>query len=1041
MKKISVLTIVFIAIFIATNVSAQWIDKGKYKQVDFDIMSNNFSVQNDTIIRDSWIDQHTQKIVKDFNINTGIVIDSTISDLKSELKNSISISYSVSINNSEGLFSLITRSPYDTSKIYYFANKDNSEYDSALLYDRLVKMGNTGVSSKNLAFKQEPLTNTHYFLFSYTSWESAGGHTATWDGSKLILCEIENNKISNLQQFSFLNLNTNFLFSENKDEIICLSNYTASKKINNVITNCRIKAVASYNLAKNEYNKLFETFQTENDYVYQNNCIEHLNYNNDVVFSLNSNLYFYNLSKNTVDSVNYKNMIEYFTLYNDSPYAFVKSGKNFYFTNILLGNIIDSLTCDSDFRITQHKWIGDKLFLSCSDGKLRCFDINNYILNKIDFSANKLIAYTKDEINFFPMSNKKINTIQWDFGDGTYSNLINPAHVYTFPGKYTVTMIVSDGTKSDTIIKKDYIEITFPLKCDFTSNVTKGLPPLEVKFENLSSGNIINYEWDFGDEKTSTEKNPTHIYTGKGYYHVSLKITDIINSFVCKKDFYIHCDTVEIKEILEKEKLYLNSDNSNTFETVLELPLRGSEFYQGTDVIWFYTLKKFFGGDSYPLYLSENISLVKIENHSINNTALNASHEWWNGEDVVKLKSVEFNNLYMHNFYSDSCNHNTGIFSQKMFPIFVSTIKKEYTYLYPEISPKDTLRKFARMYNSKNLTISSLNYFPVELNKSIIACYSKKSAIIDNYNDIIFKQISLKNIEGNIVNFEKINNNEFIAPVTYFKANKNIIDIIKINALGEIISKKSLVTTYPSLYLHHFIKLNDNEFIACGVTGDSVTLGKGYLLAIDANGNLIKEITFENDVVNFKKLVRFNDNEFAALFDTKSENKGYYTLDNNLSIKSNNRFKAINYEITDFYLTSAKKLKFLVVENKNIGKVLGIINPSELVKASIITSIPENEITSDVIIPENITKTEEFTIQPNPATDYIEIMDSIGACSNGNEASPINSEFIQIFNTFGEIILTVEQTSPSVQRLDISNLPSGIYFIKIGNRVEKFVKL
>jgi WD40 repeat protein len=78
---------------------------------------------------------------------------------------------------------------------------------------------------------------------------------------------------------------------------------------------------------------------------------------------------------------------------------------------------------------------------------------------------------------------------------------------------------------------------------------------------------------------------------------------------------------------------------------------------------------------------------------------------------------------------------------------------------------------------------------------------------------------------------------------------------------------------------------------------------------------------------------------------------------------------------------------------------------------------------------------------PNPASDYIEITISIGARPNGNEASPIASEYIQIFNTLGEIILTVEQTSPTVQRIDISNLTSGIYFIRIGNKIEKFVKM
>ena len=67
-------------------------------------------------------------------------------------------------------------------------------------------------------------------------------------------------------------------------------------------------------------------------------------------------------------------------------------------------------------------------------------------------------------------------------------------------------------------------------------------------------------------------------------------------------------------------------------------------------------------------------------------------------------------------------------------------------------------------------------------------------------------------------------------------------------------------------------------------------------------------------------------------------------------------------------------------------------------------------------------------ISPNPANDYIEIQ-------------PLEGFNILIFNTLGETVLSVEQTPPSVHRINISNLTPGLYFIKIGDRLEKFVKL
>nr|WP_294857999.1 PKD domain-containing protein [uncultured Fluviicola sp.] len=39
------------------------------------------------------------------------------------------------------------------------------------------------------------------------------------------------------------------------------------------------------------------------------------------------------------------------------------------------------------------------------------------------------------------------NEFEWHFGDGTTSSLVNPSHVYSGPGQYTVTLIVSDTTQ------------------------------------------------------------------------------------------------------------------------------------------------------------------------------------------------------------------------------------------------------------------------------------------------------------------------------------------------------------------------------------------------------------------------------------------------------------------------------------------------------------------------------------------------------------------------------------------------------------------
>lgn len=53
-----------------------------------------------------------------------------------------------------------------------------------------------------------------------------------------------------------------------------------------------------------------------------------------------------------------------------------------------------------------------------------------------------------------------------------------------------------------------------------------GALALEVAFTGISSSNIVQWNWDFGDLDSSFLRNPTHLYTAPGEYKVSLTATD-----------------------------------------------------------------------------------------------------------------------------------------------------------------------------------------------------------------------------------------------------------------------------------------------------------------------------------------------------------------------------------------------------------------------------------------------------------------------------------------------------------------------------------
>ena len=68
------------------------------------------------------------------------------------------------------------------------------------------------------------------------------------------------------------------------------------------------------------------------------------------------------------------------------------------------------------------------------------------------------------------------------------------------------------------------------MKASFTSDVTSGVIPLTVQFEDTSSGQPTSWYWEFGDGFTSTSENPSHTYTSYGFYTVNMKSTSATTS-------------------------------------------------------------------------------------------------------------------------------------------------------------------------------------------------------------------------------------------------------------------------------------------------------------------------------------------------------------------------------------------------------------------------------------------------------------------------------------------------------------------------------
>lgn len=113
----------------------------------------------------------------------------------------------------------------------------------------------------------------------------------------------------------------------------------------------------------------------------------------------------------------------------------------------------------------------------------------------------------------------------WDFGDGNFSSAENPAHVYSNPGNYNVSLKATNNYGcTKTFTQPNYITVAPLVHAGFTHSAPTGCTaPETIRFTNTSTGTgVLSYGWLFGDGSSSGEVNPVHTYNSAGIYTVQL---------------------------------------------------------------------------------------------------------------------------------------------------------------------------------------------------------------------------------------------------------------------------------------------------------------------------------------------------------------------------------------------------------------------------------------------------------------------------------------------------------------------------------------
>ena len=160
----------------------------------------------------------------------------------------------------------------------------------------------------------------------------------------------------------------------------------------------------------------------------------------------------------------------------------------------------------------------------------------------ISFSATPTSGNAPLNVSFTDQSSGSPNSWKWDFGDGNTSTDKNPVHTYNKSGQYAITLTASNEKGIGAFTKSGYIAVSGALNApniDFSANTTSGNVPLNVSFNDLSTGSPTSWNWNFGDGNTSTDKNPAHTFNKTGLYSVTLTASNDNGSNALTKTSYI----------------------------------------------------------------------------------------------------------------------------------------------------------------------------------------------------------------------------------------------------------------------------------------------------------------------------------------------------------------------------------------------------------------------------------------------------------------------------------------------------------------------
>lgn len=188
-------------------------------------------------------------------------------------------------------------------------------------------------------------------------------------------------------------------------------------------------------------------------------------------------------------------------------------------------------------------------------------------------------------LTFSTTTNLTDATFEWTFGDGGFSNVLNPTYIYTAAGVYdvvlTATTPIGEVISASVMLTIEDCEIIDPeimLQINGDACIDSTL-----QFTILSNIVLDNWSWSFGDNSMSTAESPSYSYMGTGFYEIIFS-TVLENGDVLSKDTTIQitaCGIDPACQFIVPTAFSPNDDGLNdVFRPFLDCPSQTDYHFQ-----------------------------------------------------------------------------------------------------------------------------------------------------------------------------------------------------------------------------------------------------------------------------------------------------------------------------------------------------------------------------------------------------------------------------------------------------------------------------